>query len=62
MTLPARWRVLASYRKETAVRRGTGYGRSGFGRGRLSFSRTRLFSPARRVVVKARVVRHQDRS
>ena len=37
-------------------------GHSGFGRGRISFSRTRLFSPARRVVVKARVVRHQGRA
>jgi type IV secretory pathway VirD2 relaxase len=34
-------------------------GRSSFGRGRAAFSRNRLFSPARRVVVKARVVRHQ---
>lgn len=34
-------------------------GRSSFGRGRAAFSRSRLFSPARRVVVKARVVRHQ---
>ena len=36
--------------------------RSRFGRGRGSFSRTRLFSPARRVVVKARIVRHQGRA
>ncbi|MCU4161402.1 DUF3363 domain-containing protein [Acidiphilium sp. AL] len=35
-------------------------GRSSFGRGRAAFSRSRLFSPARRVVVKARVVRHQS--
>jgi hypothetical protein len=34
-------------------------GRSGFGRGRAAFSRTQLFSPTRRVVVKARVVRHR---
>ncbi|MFE0757020.1 relaxase/mobilization nuclease domain-containing protein [Inquilinus sp. NPDC058860] len=34
-------------------------GRSGFGRGRLAFSRDRLFAPERRVVVKARVVRHK---
>ncbi len=34
-------------------------GRSGFGRGRLAFSRDRLFAPGRRVVVKARVVRHK---
>ncbi|MGK9166695.1 DUF3363 domain-containing protein [Inquilinus limosus] len=33
--------------------------RSGFGRGRLAFSRERLFAPGRRVVVKARVVRHK---
>jgi len=37
-------------------------GRSGFGRGRAAFSRGRLFSPTRRVVVKARVVRHRGRS
>ncbi|MTJ82857.1 MAG: DUF3363 domain-containing protein [Telmatospirillum sp.] len=43
-------------------KRASGYGRSGFGRGRISFSRTRLFNPARRVVVKARVVRHQGKS
>ncbi|WP_454919085.1 relaxase/mobilization nuclease domain-containing protein [Xanthobacter sediminis] len=40
----------------------SGYGRSTFGRGRGSFGRSRLFSPARRVVVKARVVRHKGRS
>ncbi|MDR3495006.1 MAG: type VI secretion protein, partial [Ancalomicrobiaceae bacterium] len=40
----------------------SGYGRSSFGRGRISFSRSRLFNPARRVVVKARVVRHRGRS
>ncbi|MCF3947321.1 relaxase/mobilization nuclease domain-containing protein [Acidiphilium iwatense] len=34
-------------------------GRSSFGRGHAAFSRSRLFSSARRVVVKARVVRHQ---
>ncbi len=34
-------------------------GPSSFGRGRAAFSRNRLLSPARRVVVKARVVRHQ---
>ena len=43
-------------------RRASGYGRSTFGRGRGSFSRNRLFSSTRRVVVKARVVRHQGRS
>lgn len=37
-------------------------GRSTFGRGRGAFGRSRLFSPARRVVVKARVVRHQGRA
>jgi type IV secretory pathway VirD2 relaxase len=37
-------------------------GRSTFGRGRLAFSRARLFSPTRRVVVKARVVRHKGRA
>ena len=45
-----------------AGRRSVAYGRSTFGRGRLSFSRARLFSPTRRVVVKARVVRHKGRS
>ncbi|MFG1382220.1 DUF3363 domain-containing protein [Xanthobacter sp. V3C-4] len=40
----------------------SGYGRSTFGRGRGSFGRSRLFGPARRVVVKARVVRHKGRS
>jgi type IV secretory pathway VirD2 relaxase len=45
-----------------AGKRSAAYGRSSFGRGRLSFSRSRLFRPARRVVVKARVVRHQGRS
>ncbi|OYX71121.1 MAG: type VI secretion protein [Rhizobiales bacterium 32-66-11] len=43
-------------------RRASGYGRSTFGRGRGSFSRSRLFNSTRRVVVKARVVRHQGRS
>jgi len=38
------------------------YGRSGFGRGRIRFSRARLFSPTRRVVVKARIVRHRGRA
>ena len=37
-------------------------GPSTFGRGRASFGRSRLFSPQRRVVVKARVVRHKGRS
>jgi type IV secretory pathway VirD2 relaxase len=43
-------------------RRASGTGRSTFGRGRGSFGRSRLFSSARRVVVKAGVVRHQGRS
>jgi type IV secretory pathway VirD2 relaxase len=43
-------------------RRTSSYGRSTFGRGRGSFSRSRLFSSTRRVVIKARVVRHQGRS
>ncbi|GEP57637.1 relaxase/mobilization nuclease domain-containing protein [Reyranella soli] len=43
-------------------RRASGYGRSTFGRGRGSFSRSRLFSATRRVIVKARVVRHEGRS
>ncbi|SFY31208.1 hypothetical protein SAMN04244548_03507 [Paracoccus pantotrophus] len=37
-------------------------GHSTFGRGRAGFGRSRLFSPQRRVVVKARVVRHRGRS
>ena len=37
-------------------------GRSSFGRGRTAFSRNRLFAADRRVVVKARVVRHQGRA
>jgi type IV secretory pathway VirD2 relaxase len=39
-----------------------GLGRSGFGRGRISFARERLFNPARRVIVKARIVRHQGKA
>jgi hypothetical protein len=35
---------------------------STFGSGRISFGRERLFSPARRVTVKARIVRHQGGS
>ena len=45
-----------------SARRASNYGRSTFGRGRGSFSRSRLFSSSRRVVVKARVARHQGRS
>jgi hypothetical protein len=37
-------------------------GRSAFGRGRTAFSRSRLFAAERRVVVKARVVRHRGRA
>jgi type IV secretory pathway VirD2 relaxase len=40
---------------------GPRYGRSTFGRGRNAFSRSRLFGAQRRVVVKARVVRHRGR-
>jgi len=40
----------------------TGLGHSTFGRGRLAFSRNRLFTTTRRVVVKARVARHQGRA
>ncbi|WP_234730008.1 relaxase/mobilization nuclease domain-containing protein [Acidocella facilis] len=36
--------------------------RSTFGRGRSAFGRSRLFNSGRRVVVKARVVRHQGRA
>src|SRR6516162_2253591 len=43
--------------EEVGGRRLAGSGRSGFGRGRTAFSRSRLFSPQRRVVVKARIVR-----
>ena len=39
-----------------------GQGRSTFGRGRNSFGRSRLFGSSRRVVVAARVVRHQGKS
>lgn len=42
--------------------RSSGYGRSSFGRGRTRFARARLFSPSRRVVVKARIVRHKGRA
>jgi type IV secretory pathway VirD2 relaxase len=45
-----------------ATRRPSGFGRSSFGRGRIAFSRNRLFSPQRRVVVKARIARHQGRA
>jgi len=42
--------------------RPTGLGHSTFGRGRLAFSRNRLFATIRRVVVKARIVRHRGRA
>src|SRR5271166_1032623 len=49
-----------------AARTGAGkpasLGPSTFGRGRLAFSRNRLFSTGRRVVVKARIARHQGRA
>lgn len=41
---------------------GARYGRSTFGRGRISYSRTRLFGSHRRVVVNARIARHQGRA
>jgi len=43
-------------------KRAPGFGRSTFGRGRIAFSRNRLFSTSRRVVVKARIARHQGRA
>lgn len=39
-----------------------GKGRSTFGRGHTAFGRSRLFSPARRVVIKARIVRHSGKA
>jgi type IV secretory pathway VirD2 relaxase len=42
--------------------RSSRHGRSTFGRGRSAFGRSRLFGAQRRVVVKARVVRHQGRA
>lgn len=42
--------------------RSTGIGRSSFGRGNGKFARSRLFTPTRRVVAKARIVRHKGRS
>ena len=44
------------------ARRAAGRRHSTFGRGRISFGRERLFNPARRVTVKARVVRHRGRA
>ncbi len=37
-------------------------GRSTFGRGHTAFGRSRLFSPSRRVMVKARIVRHTGKA
>ena len=47
---------------DTGAGKRTSLGRSTFGRGRLAFSRNRLFSTSRRVVVKARIARHQGRA
>jgi type IV secretory pathway VirD2 relaxase len=53
----------AGYNGSAAGRRGgTRYGHSTFGRGRTAFGRSRLFAAQRRVVVKARVVRHRGRA
>src|SRR5262249_21169272 len=57
--------VLRAMRKAGAPARGRGgrpYGYSTFGRGRNAFGRSRLFGSQRRVVVKARIVRHQGRA
>jgi hypothetical protein len=43
-------------------KRSSRYGRSTFGRGCTAFGRSRLFGAERRVVVKARVVRHRGRA
>ncbi|MEQ1888553.1 MAG: DUF3363 domain-containing protein [Alphaproteobacteria bacterium] len=43
-------------------KRAPGFGRSSFGRGRIAFSRNRLFNTSRRVVVNARIARHQGRA
>ena len=47
---------------QTGAGKHTGLGRSTFGRGRIAFSRNRLFSTSRRVLVKARIARHQGRA
>jgi type IV secretory pathway VirD2 relaxase len=53
----------AGHEGSAAERRGgPGFGRSTFGRGRTAFGRSRLFGAHRRVVVKARVVRHRGRA
>jgi len=57
--------VLRAMRKAGAAARGRGgrpYGYSTFGRGRTAFGRSRLFGSDRRVVVKARIVRHRGRA
>jgi type IV secretory pathway VirD2 relaxase len=46
----------------TPGKQASGFGRSTFGRGRNRFSRTRLFGSHRRVVIKARIARHQGRA
>jgi len=43
-------------------KRAPGFGRSTFGRGRIAFSRNRLFNTSRRVIVNARIARHQGRA
>jgi hypothetical protein len=47
---------------QTGAGERTGLGPSTFGRGRIAFSRNRLFGTSRRVVVKARIARHQGRA
>jgi type IV secretory pathway VirD2 relaxase len=57
--------VLRAMGKAGSPARGRGgrpYGHSTFGRGRTAFGRSRLFDAQRRVVVKARVVRHRGRA
>jgi type IV secretory pathway VirD2 relaxase len=57
--------VLRAMRKAGSPARGRGgrpYGHSTFGRGRTAFGRSRLFDAERRVVVKARIVRHKGRA
>ncbi len=46
---------------QTGAGKRGGLGRSTFGRGRIAFSRNRLFRAGRRVMVKARIARHQGR-
>jgi hypothetical protein len=60
--LRARRQAGAGPGSATGRRGGPGGGRSAFGRGRTAFSRSRLFAADRRVVVKARVVRHRRRA